>query len=35
MVKNLFGGDSIYALVTGGISMIIAALLVLLVEDKD
>lgn len=35
MVKHLFGGHSIYALVTGGISMFIAALLVLLVEDKD
>jgi maltose/moltooligosaccharide transporter len=35
MVKSLFGGDSIYALVTGGISMFIAAILVLFVEDKD
>jgi maltose/moltooligosaccharide transporter len=35
LVKNLYGGDSIYALVTGGVSMFIAALLVLFVEDKD
>jgi maltose/moltooligosaccharide transporter len=35
MVKSLFNGESIYALVTGGISMFIAALLVLFVEDKD
>jgi maltose/moltooligosaccharide transporter len=35
MVKSLFGGESIYALVTGGISMFIAALLVLFVHDKD
>jgi maltose/moltooligosaccharide transporter len=35
MVKALFGGESIYALLAGGVSMFIAALLVLLVEDKD
>lgn len=35
MVKSLFGGDSIYALVAGGVSMFIAAVLVLFVEDKD
>jgi maltose/moltooligosaccharide transporter len=35
MVKSLFGGESIYALVTGGVSMFIAAVLVLFVEDKD
>lgn len=34
-VKNLFGGESIYALVTGGISMFIAAILVLFVHDAD
>jgi maltose/moltooligosaccharide transporter len=34
-VKSLFGGESIYALVTGGISMFIAALLVLFVHDPD
>jgi maltose/moltooligosaccharide transporter len=35
MVKSLFAGESIYALVTGGVSMFIAAILVLFVEDKD
>jgi maltose/moltooligosaccharide transporter len=35
MVKSLFGGDSIYALVAGGVSMFIAAGLILFVEDKD
>ena len=35
MVKSLFGGESIYALVTGGVSMFIAAALVLFVHDKD
>lgn len=34
-VKNLFGGEAIYALVLGGISMVIAALMVLFVEDKN
>jgi maltose/moltooligosaccharide transporter len=35
-VKKLFGGESIYALVTGGVSMFIAALLVILiVKDAD
>lgn len=34
-VKGLFGGHAIYALVLGGISMIIAALLTLIVEDKN
>jgi maltose/moltooligosaccharide transporter len=34
-VKNIFGGESIYALVAGGISMFIAALLVLFVKDVD
>jgi len=33
-VKGLFGGQSIYALVLGGVSMVIAALLTLLVDDK-
>jgi maltose/moltooligosaccharide transporter len=28
MVKNLFGGETIYALITGGVSMFIAAILV-------
>jgi len=35
MVRNFFGGQAIYALVIGGISMFIAALLVMRVEDKD
>jgi maltose/moltooligosaccharide transporter len=35
LVKNLFGGESIYALVAGGVSMFIAAILILFVEDKD
>ena len=35
LVKDLFGGESIYALVTGGISMFIAAVLVLFVSDVD
>ena len=34
-VRDVFGGESIYALVTGGISMFIAALLILFVKDAD
>lgn len=34
-VKNLFGGESIYALLLGGASMFLAAMLTLTVEDKD
>jgi maltose/moltooligosaccharide transporter len=34
-VKSLFGGESILALVAGGVSMIIAAVLVLFVKDVD
>jgi maltose/moltooligosaccharide transporter len=34
-VRDLFGGESIYALVTGGISMFIAAVLILFVNDVD
>jgi len=34
-VKNLFGGEAIYALVLGGASMILAAVMVLFVEDKN
>ncbi|RMD48288.1 MAG: MFS transporter, partial [Ignavibacteria bacterium] len=34
-VKNLFGGEAIYALLLGGISMLLAALLVMRVEDTD
>lgn len=35
LVKDLFGGESIWALVAGGISMFIAAILVLFVNDAD
>jgi maltose/moltooligosaccharide transporter len=35
MVKDLFGGESIWALVAGGISMFIAAVLILFVNDVD
>lgn len=34
-VRDLFGGEAIYALVTGGISMFIAAVLVIFVKDVD
>lgn len=34
-VKNVFGGHSIYALVVGGISMIIAGLMNFIVTDND
>src|SRR5450759_4034264 len=34
-VRDVFGGESIYVLVTGGISMFIAALLILFVKDVD
>jgi maltose/moltooligosaccharide transporter len=33
MVKSLFGGNSIYALLTGGISLLVAAVLILFVKD--
>ena len=33
MVKTLFGGDSIYALLAGGFSMLVAAVLILFVKD--
>jgi maltose/moltooligosaccharide transporter len=35
MVKTLYGGDSIYALVTGGVSMAVAAVLILFVKDTN
>ena len=35
LVKSLFGGESIFALVTGGVSMFIAAALVMFVTDVD
>jgi maltose/moltooligosaccharide transporter len=34
-VREIFGGESIYALVAGGISMFIAAVLILFVSDVD
>jgi maltose/moltooligosaccharide transporter len=34
-VRDVFGGESIYALVTGGISMFIAAVLIMFVKDVD
>lgn len=34
MVKNLFGGETIYAIVLGGVSMILAGFLTLLIDDK-
>jgi len=34
-VRNVVGGDAIYALVLGGVSMIVAGLLVLRVDDVD
>ena len=33
MVRNLFGGESIYALLAGGISLLISAVLILFVHD--
>jgi len=35
LVKHLFGGESIFAIVTGGVSMFLAAAFVLFVDDKD
>jgi len=35
LVKNIFGNDAIYALILGGISMILASILVLFVEDNN
>lgn len=34
-VRDIFGGEAIYALLLGGISMIIAGLMVMFVEDVD
>ena len=34
-VQTLFGGEAIYALVLGGVSMVVAAIMVLFVEDKN
>ena len=35
LVRNLFGGEAIYALLSGGASMIIAGIMVMFVEDVD
>ena len=35
MVKNLFDGQAIFALITGGVSLLIGSVLVLLVKDVD
>lgn len=35
MLKTFFGNVSIYALIIGGVSMLLAALLCLIVEDRD
>lgn len=35
MVNNFFGGEAIYVLVTGGASMLLAAILVMIVKDVD
>ena len=35
MVKNFFSGQAIFALIAGGISMLLAAVLVLFVRDVD
>lgn len=35
LVRGLFGGEAVYALVVGGVSMIAAGLLTLLVDDVD
>jgi maltose/moltooligosaccharide transporter len=35
LLKHAFGGESIYILVTGGVSMIVAGLLSLRVDDRD
>jgi maltose/moltooligosaccharide transporter len=34
-VKNIFGGEAIYALLLGGFSMIVAGLMVFFVDDVD
>jgi maltose/moltooligosaccharide transporter len=34
-VQTIFGGEAIYALVLGGVSMIVAAIMVLFVEDNN
>jgi maltose/moltooligosaccharide transporter len=34
-VKEIFAGEAIYALLLGGVSMVVAGLMVMIVEDKD
>jgi maltose/moltooligosaccharide transporter len=34
MLRNFFGGEAIYALITGGVAMGIAALMMVFVDDK-
>jgi maltose/moltooligosaccharide transporter len=35
IVKHLFGGEAIYAMLIGGTSLLLAAVLMLRVEDRD
>jgi len=35
ITRDLFGGEAIYALVLGGISLFVAAIMVMFVQDKD
>jgi maltose/moltooligosaccharide transporter len=35
ILSNFFGNESIYALIVGGVSMLIAGVLCLWVDDKD
>ncbi|MEM7106060.1 MAG: MFS transporter [Bacteroidota bacterium] len=35
MVRNFFGNEPIFAIITGGIAMILAGVLMVIVEDKD
>jgi len=35
MLSNFFGGEAIFALITGGVSMVIAAVMMLFVDDVD
>jgi maltose/moltooligosaccharide transporter len=35
LVKNFYGGEPVFALITGGVSMLVAAGLILLVNDVD
>lgn len=35
VTRDLFGGEAIYALILGGISLFVAALMVMFVHDVD